>query len=127
MSLELKGIIKEIGEVQTFNEGTFKKRQVLITIEPGDFEQHIPVDASQKHLELFDACGVGDKVTVDINLRSNEHNGKHYPSISGWRLSINEKGTGIPDSELATDPVDGNASDQNDLDVALGGGDDLDF
>jgi len=119
MNLELEGIIKEIGGLQEFNEGSFKKKTILLTIEPGDFEQHIPIDASQKNLAIFDAMAVGDKVRVSINLRSNEYQGKHYPSINAWKVSIVEKGTGIPDSPTIEVEPQGAAPPADDEDTDL--------
>jgi hypothetical protein len=102
MSLELKGRIKEIGDVQSFNDGAFQKKQILLTVKDGAYTQDLPIDVSNKNLAIFDSFNVGDSVMVDINLRSNEWQGKHYPSINGWRVvAITDETADVPKAAVA--------------------------
>jgi len=123
MSFEIEGIVKELGDEQSFNEGAFIKKEHLVEVQDGAYTQLIPVTVSQKNLGLFDAANVGDKVKVDINLRSNEYNGKHYVSVNGWRLAIVEKGVvdssdqtiNVSDGEQSTTTVDPVNEEETDL------------
>ena len=89
MSLEIKGTIKKIGELETFPSG-FQKRMVLITTDE-TYAQDLPVDFTQAASDMPEYYKEGEKVKVSINLRSNSWTNpqgqeKHFPSINGWRI-----------------------------------------
>ena len=89
MSLEIKGTIKKIGELETFPSG-FQKRMVLITTDE-TYAQDLPVDFTQAASDMPEQYKEGEKVKVSINLRSNSWTNpqgqeKHFPSINGWRI-----------------------------------------
>ena len=84
---EVTGKIIHIGETETVGSaGTFKKR--LVVVETSEqYAQKIPVDFVQDKTALLDAFMVGSDVTVSVNIRGNEYNGKYYVSLNGWKIS----------------------------------------
>jgi hypothetical protein len=44
------------------------------------------VDFWRDNTETIEAMSVGDEVTVYLNSRAREYNGRWYNSISGWRI-----------------------------------------
>ena len=86
MSLELTGNIIHIGETETVGSaGTFKKRVLVIETEE-QYKQQIPIDFVQDKTSVLDSYSIGDNVTVGINIRGNQYNGKWFSSINGWRI-----------------------------------------
>lgn len=82
--MEVKGKIKVIGEVQNFDSG-FTKRQVVVSTTE-QYSQDIAIDFVKDKCSVLDAYKVGQDVTVSINLRGSEYNGKYYVNLQGWRI-----------------------------------------
>jgi len=86
--MEITGSIKSIEDVvsgvsKAGNE--WQKRTIIVTT-GGDYPQHLPIDFWGKAVTALDAFKVGNPVKAYINLKSRENNGKHYPSINGWKI-----------------------------------------
>ena len=87
--MEITGNIKLITETE---EGTSKagkawaKRQVVVTTEE-KYPQHIAIDFLGDKILQLNNFEVGNPVTVSINIRGNEYNGKYYNSINGWKIA----------------------------------------
>ena len=65
---------------------TFKKR--LVVVESSEqYPQKIGIDFVQDKTNLLDSFKVGDEVKVSTNIRGQEHNGKYYVSLQGWKIS----------------------------------------
>ena len=88
-SYQIKGTVHEIGEIQTFPSG-FTKRVLVIITDPGEYPQYVPVEFVKDKCGLLDSLAVGQEVTVAINIRGNEYNGKYYVNLQGWRLEKGE-------------------------------------
>ena len=87
--MEITGKIHLIGETQTVGSaGTFRKRTLVIKTDE-QYSQSIPIDFIQDKCEILDKYNVGDSVTVGINVRGNEYNGKFYVSLNGWKINSN--------------------------------------
>lgn len=82
--VKVEGNIKLIGEVQTFGSG-FTKRQVVITTNE-TYPQEVGIDFTKDGCAKLDSFSVGMNVSVSINIRGNEHNGKYYVSLNGWKI-----------------------------------------
>jgi hypothetical protein len=104
MSLELQGKVLEIGDVQEFNDGAFRKREMILQIQDGNYTQDIPLLAINNNVSLYDTLRVGDNIRVDINLRGNKYQEKHYLSANAWRISVVPKDDDTPVA-AANDPV----------------------
>ena len=93
--MEIKGIIKVIGEVSQVTD-SFKKRDLVITTEE-QYPQHITIQFVQDRCSMLDGRHVGDNVTVGINLRGKEYtpatggDKKYFNSIDGWKISGEQK------------------------------------
>lgn len=86
--MELTGKIKVIMETVTYDSG-FQKREMVVTT--GDeYPQDIKVEFIKDKCSVLDGYAVGDSVTVGINLRGNEYEGKYYVNIQGWKISKDE-------------------------------------
>jgi len=88
--LKLKGKIKLIGEKQTFDSG-FEKVEFVITTDdkyPQDVKFEIVKDAMANFLKYNK---VGQDVEVSFNIRGNEWKGKHYVSLSAWKVFESKK------------------------------------
>jgi len=83
-SMQVTGNIKLIGETQTFGSG-FTKRLLVVTTNDM-YPQDLPIDFVKEAVLRLDDFKVGQNVTVSINLRGNEHNGKYYLSASAWKI-----------------------------------------
>ena len=91
MSFEIVGVISEISEVLELNNGA---KKILFRVDcneefnkPYQFELYKGVD----HLEHIDNFlkynKVGDKVTVEFNIGSNEWKDKVFTSLKCWKCT----------------------------------------
>jgi hypothetical protein len=92
--MEITGIIKVLNETQNIGNNSFKKREVVITIEE-QYPQHILVEFIQDKCDLLNDYKVGQNVKIDINLRgrewiSPEGVAKYFNAIQGWRIALLE-------------------------------------
>jgi|694.fasta_scaffold42201_8 hypothetical protein len=84
MTVEIKGEIKLIGELQTFDSG-FTKQQLVVT-EPGQYPNDIPIDFLKDKTDFLQNFNVGDNVIVNANIRGSEYSGKHYVNLTAWTI-----------------------------------------
>ena len=89
--MQVQGTVYKIGETETFPSG-FTKRLLVVESE-GEYTQKIPMEFVKEKTSILDNYKVGDKVTVDINLRGNEYQEKFYLSAQGWRIEKSEGST----------------------------------
>lgn len=88
--MDLKGIIKKIGETQTFASGFQKREFVLLTSE--QFPQPINIELLSDKVDIIDAFKVGDEAEVGINLRGREWvspqgETKYFNQILAWKIT----------------------------------------
>ena len=106
--LQVKGEIKLIGKTKEFGENNFKKRAILleVTEQAGDTEYKNPVFAEfvKDKCSVLDDYKVGQQVTLDINVRCNEHENRWYTNMTAWRIS-GESATVNAENEAAPAPV----------------------
>lgn len=88
--MNVKGIIKVIGETSVVSD-KFKKREIVVTTE-GEYKQHISIQFTQSKCELLDKFKAGDGVDVSINLKGREWTPptggetKYFNTIEGWKI-----------------------------------------
>ena len=87
--MELKGVIKHIGEIQTFPSGFQKREMVILTQE--QYPQPILIEFLSEKTTLLDNVSKGDLVKVGINIRGREWTNpegqvKYFNSITGWSV-----------------------------------------
>ena len=88
--VEVSGKIKVLGDVKTYGDNGFRKREVVITTQE-QYPQHLLIEFVQDRCELLDSFNVGEKVIISINLRGREWQNpegevKYFNSIHGWRI-----------------------------------------
>jgi len=101
-SITIKGTVHHIGDVETFSSGFTKRTLVLDNGE--QYESHIPIDFKKEKTALLDRLSGGQSVTVHINLGGREHNGRYFPSVTGWKI---EAGANVaaPVAPPVADPI----------------------
>ncbi len=100
--MDVKGIVKEIFDLQKFDSGFYKQEFVVTTQE--DYPQHLKFECIKEKTEMLQNLKPGDEVTVHFNLRGNEYNGRYYVNLQAWRI---EKGNSTPTAETdSTDTFD---------------------
>ena len=88
--MEILGKIKLIGDVKTFGDNGFRKRELVVTTQE-QYPQNILVEFVQDRCELLDSYNIGELVKIDINIRGREWTNKdnevkYFNSIQGWRI-----------------------------------------
>jgi hypothetical protein len=87
--MEIQGRIIEIGNTEVLGQKGFKKRQVVIKTEE-QYPQSIPVDFTQDKCSLLDSYSVGQFVSIGINIKGNEWQGKYFVGLQGWKIAVVE-------------------------------------
>lgn len=88
--MELLGKIKLIGDIKTYGDNGFRKRELVLTTEE-QYPQHVLIEFIQNNCELLDNFSVGETVRIGINIRGREWESpdqgiKYFNSIQGWRI-----------------------------------------
>jgi hypothetical protein len=88
--MEVKGTIKLVGTTQEVGSNGFTKRQLVVTTDE-QYPQDIAIDFVKDKCSILDKYGVGQQVTVGVNLRGSEYNGKYYVNLQGWKINASEE------------------------------------
>tara|TARA_B100000965_G_scaffold244909_1_gene205528 strand:- start:969 stop:1340 length:372 start_codon:yes stop_codon:yes gene_type:complete len=102
--MELLGKIKLIGDIKTYGDNGFRKRELVLTTEE-QYPQHILIEFIQNNCELLDNYSIGQTVRIGINIRGREWESpdqgiKYFNSIQGWRIES------LDDQVMDSDPED---------------------
>ncbi len=92
--MEVLGKIKVLGDIKTYGDNGFRKREVVLTTQE-QYPQHLLIEFIQDRCELLDSFNVGENVKISINLRGREWENpegevKYFNSIHGWRIEKDE-------------------------------------
>ena len=87
--MEITGNIKQINEIEsgTSKAGNEWTKRTLIVTTNEKYPQDISIDFLGDNTKQLEKYVVDNPVTVGINIRGREYNGKYYNSIIGWKLS----------------------------------------
>jgi hypothetical protein len=88
--ITIKGTVHELFDTQSFPSG-FSKRILVIKTNDEKYPQTIPVEFVKEKCDALDQLSIGQGVTAYVNLRGNEHNGKYYASIQGWKFEAGQE------------------------------------
>lgn len=115
--MEIQGVIKLIGETQTFGDNGFRKRDLVVTTEE-QYPQDILVEFIQDKVDLLNAYKTNQQVKVSINLRGREWISpqgevKYFNSIQGWRIESVPLSDGVATTAEEAQVIEG--SDEGDL------------
>jgi hypothetical protein len=120
--MEVIGRIKLIGEVQTFGDNGFRKRELVVTTDD-QYPQMIMIEFVQDKCDLLSNHVVGQDVKVSINLRGREWinpqgEAKYFNSIQGWRMETVQTETPqeqAPEDEFEPEPMNFDDEEPDDL------------
>jgi hypothetical protein len=115
--MELLGKIKLIGDIKTYGDNGFRKKELVLTTED-QYPQHILIEFVQNNCELLDNFNIGQTVRIGINIRGREWESpdqgiKYFNSIQGWRIeSLDDQ---VMDSAPADLPMEPDTDSPSDL------------
>ena len=84
--MEITGSVKLIGKTEEVGTNGFTKRLLVVTTND-QYPQDLPIDFVKDKTFLLDSFKIGDAVTVGINLRGSEYNGRYYLNAQGWKIN----------------------------------------
>ncbi len=87
--MEITGNIKLIQDVEsgTSKSGNEWSKRTIVVTTAEKYPQDLSIDFLGDKIGQINNFQVGNPVTVGINLRGQEYNGKYYTSINGWKIS----------------------------------------
>ena len=92
--MQLEGKVKLIKDTQEISD-KFKKREFVLTVTDGNYDQDILLELTQDKCALLDGVNEGDQLTASINIRGREWTSpktgeiKYFNTIQAWKLDIN--------------------------------------
>ena len=92
--MELLGKIKLIGDIKTFGDNGFRKRELVITTFD-QYPQMLMIEFVQDKCDLLNNYQVGQDVKIAVNLNGREWINpegvaKYFNSIQGWRIEASQ-------------------------------------
>jgi single-stranded DNA-binding protein len=95
--LEISGTIKVIQPTQEISD-RFRKRELVIEDNSGQYPQFIPLEFTQDKCEILDQFKEGDTVKVAFNLRGREwtnkqNETKYFLSLNAWKIESEQGGS----------------------------------
>jgi hypothetical protein len=89
--MEVTGIVKSVGNIESFGSNGFQKRDLIVTIPDDKYPQHINLEFQQDKCDLLNNLKIGQEITVNVNLRGKEWVSpqgvtKYFNTIVGWRI-----------------------------------------
>ena len=105
MAYELAGKVKLIQDEQTFSSG-FKKREMVVIVDDGKYPQDINLEFVQDKISLLDGLSPGHDVTVTLDIRGREYNGRYYNNLQGWKVVSGGHDGGFNQEQPASDFTD---------------------
>lgn len=88
-SYDLKGTLKNIGDLMKFDSGFVKREAIVLTEEA--YPQEVKVEFLGDNSNVLEKFDEGDQVTVSFNIRGREWEGKHFVNLTGWRIQLAAK------------------------------------
>lgn len=87
--MEITGNIKLIQDVEsgTSKAGNEWSKRTIVVTTADKYPQDLAIDFLGESIKGINNFQVGNPVTVSINLRGKEYNGKYYTSINGWKIA----------------------------------------
>lgn len=91
MSLQTTGVLHLIKDEEQITD-SFKKREFVLKIEDGNYEQFIMFQLTQDRVDLIDRYKEGDSVEVHFNLTGKPFTNKegvtrYFNNLTAWRIS----------------------------------------
>ena len=83
--MKITGKVIIVGQLENIGQNGFTKRLLVVEVD-GQYPQKIPIDFVKDKTSLLDNISIGQTVTVSINLKGSESNGKWFSQIQGWKI-----------------------------------------
>lgn len=83
--MTVSGKVKVVNATEEVGAKGFKKRLLVVETQE-TYPQSIPIEFVQDKCGLLDTIQIGQDVTVYINLRGSEYNGRYYVQLQGWKI-----------------------------------------
>lgn len=123
MSLQIKGIIKTVLPIEKglTKAGAEWQKQSFIVANNDGYEGKEQIFCfeifGEEKVQNFNKFNkVGDIVTVDFNISTNEYQGKYYTSLQSWKVSKSESGSKeMPSVQNFAPATDYKEEDHDDL------------
>ena len=88
------------------------EKQIFTVRTSDEYDNLYAFDAfGEKGMKLMEKVSKGAEVTVSFNVRTNEHNGKYYTSLSPWRVETTSSAS--PAQPRVTSKEEANFADQS--------------
>jgi len=100
----LTGTILIICDTQTFDSGFSKREFVLKT--DGEYPQEVKMEAVIKTCDLLDKYRVGQRVSVQYNVRGNEYKGKYFVNLQAWKITADAQAVAGEETQAAPESED---------------------
>lgn len=104
--MEIHGVIIQKQEEPTTGvskAGNEWKKQSIVVNTGGDYPQLLQVDFINDKCDQLNEFNTDSEVTVAINLKGREYNGKYYTNITGWKVSKYNEEVSSADQNPARD------------------------
>lgn len=88
--MEVKGKVIIVGNTEEVGQNGFTKR-VIVVETAEQYPQKLAIDFVKDKTSVLDGYKVGDNVSVAINLRGSEYNGRYFVNLQGWKISKAEQ------------------------------------
>lgn len=93
ITMEIKGMVSSIGVTVNVSDRFSKRDLVLKTEYLTEYPQHLLIQFVNKKTSELDSIGVGDVVTVSINLKGRQWVDKdgevrYFNTIEGWKIKL---------------------------------------
>lgn len=115
MGFELKVVVAEVRDVQTFPSG-FCKREVWADTVGEKFPQSLSFEFMKDKVDLPVGLRQGEVVTVSFDIRGRESGGRRYVSLAAWKAA-RDGGAQAPAQAPASGPA---AASGDPVDVSNG-------
>lgn len=100
--MNISGKVKVVNATEEVGAKGFKKRLLVVETQE-TYPQSIPIEFVQDKCGLLDTIQTGQDVTVHINLRGSEWNGKYYAQIQGWKIDAGMVTSSEPQAPIGDD------------------------
>jgi hypothetical protein len=82
---EVIGKVIVLGNTEEVGQNGFTKRVIVVETSE-QYPQKLAIDFVKDKTSILDSYKVGDNVSVSINLRGSEYNGRYFVNLQGWRI-----------------------------------------
>lgn len=106
--MQTRGIVVELSEIQsgTSKAGKdWKKRDVVIQTEHGEFNRFLAVTFFNDRVSNLDNIEVGATVDIDFSVDSRKHQDRYFHNVNGYGINPVVQQLQAPKNENTYEPV----------------------